>query len=84
MSRTLAIGAPGSIGRRVILRLLAGGRECYAMVESPTRAAEVRPMLGTRGVRQDRLSFMAADRDDDAARLDAVAGCEYVDDRIRL
>jgi hypothetical protein len=27
---------------------------------------------------------VAADRDDDAGRSDAAAGCEYVDDRIRL
>jgi hypothetical protein len=31
-----------------------------------------------------RVSFIASDRDDDAERLDAVAGCEFVDDRIRL
>ena len=38
----------------------------------------------------DRVSFTAADRerdrdrDRDAGWLDAAAGCEYVDDRIRL
>jgi hypothetical protein len=31
-----------------------------------------------------RVSFIASDRDDDAGRLDADAGCECVDDRIRL
>jgi hypothetical protein len=30
------------------------------------------------------MSFIAADSDDDAGRLDAAAGCEFVDDRIRL
>jgi hypothetical protein len=72
-------------GSRVILRLLAAGREVRTMARSSTRAAEVRAMLdagdvppGTRG------SFIAADRDPDARRLDAVAGCEFVDDRIRL
>jgi hypothetical protein len=29
------------------------------------------------------LSFIGADRDD-AGRLDAVAGCEFLDDRVRL
>jgi hypothetical protein len=29
-------------------------------------------------------SFIAADRDHDAERLDAVAGSEFLDDRIRL
>jgi len=31
-----------------------------------------------------RVSILATDRHDDAGRLDAVAGCEFVDDRIRL
>jgi hypothetical protein len=31
-----------------------------------------------------RGSFVEPDPDDDVARLDAVAGCEFVDDRIRL
>ena len=32
----------------------------------------------------DGGSFNVANRDHDADRLDAAAGCEYVDDRIRL
>lgn len=43
-----------------------------AMVE----AGDVQP--GTRGL------FSAASRQDDAGRLDAAAGCEFVDDRIHL
>jgi len=31
-----------------------------------------------------RVPFVGSDRDDDAGGLDAVAGCEFVDDRIRL
>lgn len=31
----------------------------------------------------ERAEFIA-DRDNDAGRLDAAAGCEFVDDRIRL
>ena len=30
-----------------------------------------------------RVPLIAADRDHDARRLDAVAGCEFLDDRIR-
>ena len=30
-----------------------------------------------------RRSFIAADRDHDTRQLDAVAGCEFVDDRVR-
>jgi hypothetical protein len=58
------------IGRRVILRLLTG-------------AGDVRPVLDARDVPPSaRVSLIAAYRDDDA--VDAVAGSEYVDDRIRL
>jgi hypothetical protein len=31
-----------------------------------------------------RVSFTAEDFHDDAARLDGAAGCEYVDDAIRM
>jgi hypothetical protein len=31
-----------------------------------------------------RVSFTVADRDHDTERLDAVAGSEFIDDRIRL
>jgi hypothetical protein len=30
------------------------------------------------------MAFIAADRDHDNGRLDDVAGCEFVDDRIHL
>jgi dihydroflavonol-4-reductase len=73
------------VGNRVILRLLAAGREVRAIVRSSTRAAEMRAILDAGQDRPDaRVSFIASDRDDDAERLDAVAGCEFVDDRIRL
>ena len=55
------------------------------IIESPTRAAEVRATQDTGDVQPGApVSLIAADRDDDAERLDAVAGCEFVDDRIRL
>ena len=57
-------------GSRVILRLLAVGRQVRIMTRSPTGAAHV--------------SDFAADRDDDAESVDDVAGCEFVDDRIHL
>jgi dihydroflavonol-4-reductase len=85
MSRVLATGGPGFIGSRVILRLLAAGREMRAIVRSPTRAAAVRAMVDTGDVQPNAcVSFVAANRDHDAGRLDAVAGCEFVDDRVRL
>jgi nucleoside-diphosphate-sugar epimerase len=70
MIRVLTTGEPGFVASRVILRLLAVGREVRTMVSSPTRAAQV--------------SVISADRDGDAGRLDEAAGCEFVDDRIHL
>lgn len=87
MSRVLVTGESGLVGGGVILRLLAAGREVRTMLERATRAAEVRAMLHTK-VREvlpgARVSPITADRVDDAGRLDAVAGCEFVDDRIRI
>lgn len=53
-------------------------------VGRPT-AAEVREMVNVEDVQPDaRVSLIAADRDHDGGRVDAVAGSEFVDDRIRL
>jgi hypothetical protein len=55
------------------------------MVGSSTPAAEVPAMPDAEDVQPDaREPFIGSDRDDDAGSLDAVAGCEFVDDRIRL
>jgi len=84
MNRVLVTGWPGLVRSRVILRLLAAGREVRTIVESPTRTAEVRAALDTRDVQPGaHASFIATDRDHQAGRLDAAAGCEFVDDRIR-
>jgi hypothetical protein len=73
------------VGGGVILRRLGAGREVRTMVESPTRLAAVRGMLDKREVHPGaRVSLIAANPDDDTRRLDAVAGCEFLDDRIRL
>jgi nucleoside-diphosphate-sugar epimerase len=48
MSRVLPTGPPSFVGSRVILQLLAAGREVRTMVGGPTHAAEVRAMLDTR------------------------------------
>jgi nucleoside-diphosphate-sugar epimerase len=85
MSRVLETGGRSLVGSRVMLRLLAAGRQVRAMVGSPTRAAEMRAILGAGNVQPGaRVSFGATDGDHDAGRLDAVAGSEFVDDRIRL
>ena len=85
MSRVLVTGGPGFVGSRVILRLLAAGRVAYATVSRPRRAAEMQASLDTGDVQPiERASFIVADRDNAAGRLDAAAGCEFFDDRIRL
>ena len=55
-------------------------------VQRLTRAAKVRAMLETREDVQPRarVSFIVEDRDHDAEPLDTAAGCEFLDDRIRL
>lgn len=82
-TEVLVTGGLGLVGSRVILSLLAAGRQVRTMVGSPTRAAEVGAMLDPGDVQPGaRVPPIATDRDD-AGRLDAVAGSEFVDDRIR-
>jgi hypothetical protein len=57
------------VGRRVFLLLLAAGRNVRRML-----VGEVPPSAGA--------PLVAAFHDHDA--LDAVAGCEFIDDRIRF
>jgi len=68
MSRILVTSRPGFFKRLANLRPPAAAREVRGMEESPTRGA----------------SIIAADLDHHAESLDAVAGSEFVDDRIRL
>ena len=73
--KKLVPGGPGMVGSRVILRLLAAGREVRTMLGSPTRVAETRAILDIANVQPSaRVWFSTADRDHDAGRLDAVAG----------
>ena len=69
MSRTRTAGGLSVFGRLVLRRLLVAGRDSRTTLETQ----DVEPEAG--------LSFTAADRDIEA--LDAVAGSEYLDDRIR-
>ena len=69
MSRTLVPSGPAMIGRRLVLRLLAAG-------------GDVRPLPDARDV-QPGIRVSAIEADHDHGVLDAVAGCEYVDDCIR-
>jgi len=78
MSTILVTGGSGFIGSHCILQLLAAGHQVRTTVRSLKREADVRAMLGEGGAPRDRLSFIAADLENDASWPQAVAGCEYV------
>ena len=84
MSRILATSA-GFFSRFASVRFLAASREVRGTEQSPTRGPEVLATIDVRESQSSRgASIIAADRDHHAERLDAVAGSEFVDDRIRL
>jgi len=65
--------------------LLAAAREVRGMEESRTRVPKEPGTMHVGEVQPNRgASIIAADLGHDAERLDAVAGSEFVDDRIRL
>jgi hypothetical protein len=72
------------MGSRVLLQLLAAGGEVYTTVSRHVERRCVRVWTPETFPPIERASFIAANRDNDAGRLDAAAGCEFVDDRIRL
>jgi nucleoside-diphosphate-sugar epimerase len=79
MSTILVTGGSGFIGSHTILQLLAAGHQVRTTVRSLKRETDVRAMLKV-GLAEpgDRLSFIAADLEQDAGWSEAVAGCEYV------
>ena len=79
MSTILVTGGSGFIGSHCILQLLATGRHVRTTVRNLKREGDVRAMLKEGGAEPgDRLSFFAADLENDAGWPQAVAGCEYV------
>jgi len=84
MSRVLLAAAPGFFSRLAHVRLLAARdvrgveetRTCVPGEPGTMDAGEIQPSGGA--------SIIAADLNPDAERLDAVAGSEFVDDRIRV
>jgi dihydroflavonol-4-reductase len=72
-------GGSGFVGSHCIAQLLAAGHRVRTSVRKLQREPEVRAMIAQAGVDAgDRLSFVAADLEDDAGWADAVAGCDYV------
>jgi nucleoside-diphosphate-sugar epimerase len=85
MGRVFVTSGPGFFGRVPIIRLLAAGRELRTTMGSTTRPAEGRAMVEAGDVQPSPgASFIAADHDRHAESRDAVAGSEFIDDRIRL
>jgi nucleoside-diphosphate-sugar epimerase len=79
MSTVLVTGGSGFIGTHCILQLLDARHQVRTTVRNLKREADVRAMLKVGGADPaDRVSFFAADLENDAGWADAVAGCEYV------
>ncbi len=79
MSTVLVTGGSGFIGSHSILQLLATGHRVRTTVRRLQREGEVRAMLKEGGAEPgDRVSFAAADLENDAGWAEAAAGCDYV------
>jgi hypothetical protein len=85
INRVLLTGGPGFFSRLANVQLLAATRKLRGMEESRTRVPMEPGTMDVREVQPNRgASIIAADLDHDAESFDAVAGSEFVDDRIRL
>ena len=79
MSVVLVTGGSGFIASYCILQLLAAGHQVRTTVRNLKREADVRAMLKQGGAEPgDRLSFFAAELEQDAGWRQAVDGCAYV------
>jgi len=79
MSKVLVTGGSGFLGSHCILQLLAAGHDVHTTVRSLARESEVRALLQRGGAETGaRLTFAAADLNDDGGWAQAVAGCDFV------
>jgi nucleoside-diphosphate-sugar epimerase len=79
MSKVLVTGGSGFVGSHCILQLLAAGHEVRTTVRNLMREGDVRAMLKEGGAEPgSRLTFFAADLEEDAGWKEAVAGCDFV------
>jgi len=79
MPTILVTGGTGFIACHTILQALGENHRVRTTIRSLKREADVRAMLKQGGSEPgDRLSFFAADLENDAGWAEAVAGCDYV------
>jgi hypothetical protein len=85
MPKVFLTSRSGLLGRLVDFRLLSPAREMRSLVERSWQVPDQRATVGVREIQpRNMASITAADPDHGPACLDAVAGSEFVDDRIRL
>jgi len=79
MSTVLVTGGSGFIGSYCILQLLEAGHQVRTTVRNLKREGKVRAMLKQGGADAgERLSFVAADLENDAGWAEAAKDCDYV------
>lgn len=79
MSTILVTGGTGFIACHTILQALGENHRVRTTIRSLKREADVRAMLKQgRSEPGDRLSFFAADLENDAGWAEAIDGCDYV------
>jgi len=79
MPTILVTGGTGFIACHTILQALGENHRVRTTIRSLKREADVRAMLKQGGSEPgDRLSFFAADLENDAGWAEPVAGCDYV------
>ena len=85
MSTIHVTSRPGFFSGLANLRLLAAAHERRSTEDRPTGGPEEPATMDVRQIRPSRgASIIAAGFGNHAESLDAVAGSEFVDDRIRL
>jgi hypothetical protein len=83
MSNLLVTVGTIASGGRVFLGLLAAGRGARTIAGSSSYTALATPTCGERVWHRAHRSVAVVAHDYDRERLDAAAGCEFVDDRLR-